>query len=103
MEICVRQLILGQDGIYRDEEFIANQLNITSRTLRNKLAVIGTSYRKILESVRKKSAVNYLENTKLTIGEIAEKTGYSDARSFRRAFAKWQGITPADYRNKLIS
>jgi len=100
MEICVRQLILAQDGIFHDEEFIADQLNITSRTLRNKLSLIGTSYRKILEDVRKKSALNYLESSQLTISEIAEKIGYSDARSFRRAFVNWQGVTPADYRKQ---
>jgi len=103
MEMCVRQLINEQGELFPDEEFIADKLNITSRTLRNKLALLGTSYREIIDSIRKKSALEYLIKKSLTMNEIAEKTGYSDARSFRRAFKKWTGATPDEYRKSYIS
>lgn len=103
MEMCVIQLIVEQEDVFPDEELIANKLNITSRTLRNKLALLGTSFRQITDNIRKKSATKYLQQKSLTMNEIAEKTGYSDARSFRRAFKKWTGITPDKYRKSYLS
>lgn len=103
IEMSVRKLIDEQVDIIPDEEFIAGKLNITSRTLRNKLALLGTSYRSIINSVRKKAAISFLHKTTLTISEIAEKTGYSDARSFRRAFKQWTSTTPDEYRKRTVT
>lgn len=103
MEMYVRQLMVEQEDVFPDEELIADKLNITSRTLRNKLALLGTSFRKIADSIRKKHATKYLQQKSFTMNEIAEKTGYSDARSFRRAFKKWTGTTPDKYRKSYLS
>ena len=61
-------------------------------------AEIGTSYRALLEGERQASACRYLSSTGLTVAAIAGQLGYADARSFRTAFRRWMGTTPAAYR-----
>jgi AraC-like DNA-binding protein len=95
----VRQIILKQHNKFWDEDTIAQRLNITSRTLRNQLRRAGTNYQSVLDSIRKQISQDDLLHSALNIEEIAEHVGYSDARSFRRAFKKWTGQTPVEYRN----
>lgn len=77
---------------------IARELNISSRTLRRKLADEGTTYRDIVSEVRLKKAVELLESSDSTIEEIAVFLGYSDTPNFYHAFKKWTGTTPAEFR-----
>ena len=95
----VRQIILERNNEFWSEDTIAERLNITSRTLRNRLRRLNTSYQAILDSLREQIARDDLTRSTLTVNAIAEHVGYSDARSFRRAFKKWTGMTPDDYRN----
>jgi len=96
----VRQLILEQQHGYLDEESIAEKLNITSRTLRNRLSRLGTSYQTILNDLKEQVARNDLLKSSLTIADIADRTGFSDSRSLRRAFKKWTGMTPDEFRRQ---
>lgn len=95
----VRQMILEQSNEFWSEDAVAEGLNVTARTLRNQLRRTGTSYQVILDSLREQIAQDDLLHSTLNINEIAEHVGYSDARSFRRAFKKWTGLTPDEYRN----
>lgn len=79
-------------------ETMADHFNMSSRTLRRKLANQGTSFQNILSDVRKKLSIEYLRDTALSIDEIADRLGYSDATNFRHAFKKWTGRTAGDYR-----
>jgi AraC-like DNA-binding protein len=88
-------------GRFPDIEAIASTLCVTSRTLRRKLQAEGTSYNNLLASIRLALAEDYLKTTLLSIGDIAAALGFSDAASFRHAFKKWTGATPADYRGPL--
>ena len=99
----VRQLILEQKIEFWDEAAIAARLNITSRTLRNRLRRLDTSYQEILDSLREQIARDDLNRSTLNVSDIAEHVGYSDARSFRRAFKKWTGMTPGDFRQRRLT
>jgi AraC-like DNA-binding protein len=81
--------------IYRDIRFedVAENLNISPRNLRTKLASEGTTYTKILDNIRKKVAVIYLKED-LTLEKIAEKLGYCDAVSFSHAYKRWFSKAP---------
>lgn len=48
--------------------------------------------------MRKSVAMEFLENTHLLIDQVAERVGFADATSFRKAFRKWTGHCPTDYR-----
>jgi AraC-like DNA-binding protein len=98
----VRQLILEQQHVFLDEVSIASRLNITSRTLRNRLSRAGTSYQQILNNLKETIAKNDLLKSQLSVGDIANRSGFSEARSFRRAFKQWTGMTPNEYRKKNV-
>ena len=68
------------------------------RTLHRHLKSEGTSYRQILENVSHTIASQQLTNTSITVEEISLLLGYIDVANFRRAFKRWTGMTPSDYR-----
>jgi len=75
---------------------VAQQFNMSERTLRRRLAELSVSYRQLLDEVRYERARELLENRHQSINEVALALGFSDARSFRRAFKRWSGIVPSD-------
>jgi AraC-like DNA-binding protein len=73
---------------------VARKLSVSKRTLQRRIEAEGTSYQQILDDTRTQLAYHYLENTALTIGEIAFLLGYTEPNSFYRAFRVWTGSTP---------
>ena len=80
------------------QESIAERLNLSQSSLYRKLKEADTSYQRIVDSFRREQAISYLQNTPLSICEIADKLGFSDSSNFRRAFKKWTGNTPTELR-----
>lgn len=95
----VRRIILGRSGDFPDVDEVAEELYMSSRTLKRKLQQLGTSYQRILDELRKGLAVEYLSQSDRTVDEIALSLGYSDASNFARAFRRWTGRSPSDYRS----
>jgi len=79
-------------------ERAARSLGTTPRTLQRRLAAEGTRYQSVGESVRREAAEGYLTDTSLSAGEVAYLLGYSEPAAFHRAFRRWEGMTPADFR-----
>lgn len=98
----VRQFTLQEPYFELNESAVAGKLNITTRTLRNRLKIQGTSYREIVDGLREDIAKNQLGNEYISLSNIAEQTGYSDARAFRRAFKRWTEVTPEAFRNQIL-
>ena len=84
-------------GIAR-KELVAEELNMTSRTLQRKLETEGNSYQALLKQIRLERASDLLKNSRLAIQDIAYNLGFSDGRSFHRSFKDWTGQTPGDFR-----
>jgi AraC-like DNA-binding protein len=82
-----------------DFESVAFQLNTSSQTLRRRLKDEDTSFQAIKDQVRRDLAIYYLSDNSLSINEIALKVGFTEPSTFHRAFKKWTGITPGDYRS----
>jgi len=80
---------------------LAERLNLSPRTLRRRLAEFGLNCQDVIEDSRNRLAKELLGNTGLSIDDIAERVGYSDASSFRKAFKRWTSKTPADYRSDV--
>jgi AraC-like DNA-binding protein len=93
----VRYLLLKCTDTFPDAEAIAQILHMTSRTLRNRLREQGTSFQSILDDVRQQLAVNYLAST-LSLADISALVGFNDVSNFRRAFKKWTGKNPSEFR-----
>lgn len=94
----VQNELLRKPGRFPRVEDVAKTLKITSRTLHRRLSGIGTNFQTILDGVRKRLAIEYLESTPLTIEEIADLMGFSEATNFRKAFKKWTNRTPREFR-----
>jgi AraC-like DNA-binding protein len=79
-------------------EEVAGRLKLPSWTLRRKLAEEGTQFREILNDTRHDLAITYIRDTELAFGEIAYLLGFASAEAFARAFKRWNGQTPGEFR-----
>jgi len=77
---------------------VAKRLGMSPRTLQRRLGELGTSYQKLLDDVRRRSARRLLANTDLGAGEVAFLLGFEELNSFTRAFHAWEGTTPTRWR-----
>ena len=80
---------------------IAAILNISNSTLCRKLDADKTSYRELVEITRRKIALEMLKDEKIKISEISDKLGYANVTAFNRAFKRWEGVTPSEYKNSF--
>ena len=76
---------------------IASQLHMTAQTLHRNLKREGTSYQHIKDSIRRDIAVSKLVKDRLPVKQVAEIVGFSESRSFTRAFKHWTGLSPREY------
>lgn len=96
---ATRRILLQAGDDFPDIKEVAYKLHISESTLRRRLKEESSSYRKICDEVRDILAKKYLTTTNLTISDIAMLLNYSEAASFRRAFIRWNKVTPNDYRH----
>ena len=100
-EDVVQQVIREVTKILEDGpsiEDVATNLNMSSRTLRRRLAEHNASYQQILQDVRRQIAIAYLRDTHMTVDDIAARVGFADSANFRQAFKRWTGNPPSHYR-----
>ncbi|MFK7977212.1 MAG: AraC family transcriptional regulator ligand-binding domain-containing protein [Halioglobus sp.] len=81
-------------------ERMAEQLFTTPRTLIRRLENENTSFKQLLESLRREYAEKLLKDARLNIADVAEILGYSDQANFGRAFRRWYGESPAHWRKR---
>lgn len=81
-----------------DLEEVAQHLELPTWTLRRKLAEEGTRFRNLLNDTRRDLAETYIRDTELAFGEIAYLLGFASAEAFQRAFKRWTGLTPGEFR-----
>lgn len=79
-------------------EKVAAQLNMSGRTMQRHLASEQTNYKDLLKEVRLEMATHLLQNTGLSIDEIATRLGFAETRSFHRSFKQWTGSTVSAFR-----
>lgn len=84
-------------GCSASKEYVASLMHMSPRTLQKKLQKEGTSFKEILEGVRRRLAITLLRDESKTVGEVAVLLGYSNTANFSRAFKKWTGSYPANY------
>ncbi|ASP39150.1 hypothetical protein CHH28_10880 [Bacterioplanes sanyensis] len=80
------------------QEQVAAQLHVSGATLNRKLKQEGTSYQQLKDDIRQQQARHMLRHSELTIDQVAEQLGYSDASNFTKAFKTWTGMPPSAYR-----
>jgi AraC-like DNA-binding protein len=81
-------------------ERCAGKLGLSVRTLQAKLAESGLIFSDILEQQRMNAAGEYLAREQMSLDDVAALLGYAEQSSFGRAFKRWTGQTPRQYRQK---
>lgn len=90
-------LTLLLDG-YPDIHFAAEVAGMSVRTLQRRLADIGLTYSQLLTETRMRLAAERLTDSDMSIAEIADSLGYTDAANFARAFRRQTGMSPRSFR-----
>ena len=81
-----------------DQETVARRLYRSRSTLQRQLGAEGTNYRQILESTRRSLAEQYLRSKHYSQAEVAFMLGFTDQSNLARAFRRWTGMTPGEFR-----
>jgi AraC-like DNA-binding protein len=79
---------------------IARRIGTSSRTLRRRLAALGTSFQAELDTMRRDLALQQLRAERTQIADIADRLGFASANAFQRAFRRWTGQAPSTYRTR---
>lgn len=82
-------------------ESLAHGLHLSLRSLQRHLSDEGSSYEQVLADTRRDLALNHLREADCSISEVAYLLGFSDSSSFSRAFKRWTGQSPSQYRDSV--
>lgn len=78
---------------------VAHSLGMGERTLQRRLAAVGAVFSDLLEEVRRATGIEYVSYSNLSFTEIAPMLGYSESSAFSRAFRRWTGCSPQQFRD----
>lgn len=81
-------------------EEVAKRLNTSSRSLQRRLSEKGYSFKSLVEDTRRHLAESYIRSTTHSLTDIAFMLGYSEISAFTRAFRRWCGVTPQQFRKQ---
>lgn len=82
------------------QDAIARRLSMSTRSLQRKLNSEGSHFREILSYTRHELALQYLQRSEIPVLEIGYRLGFSEPANFTRAFKRWQGVPPQQYREQ---
>ncbi len=80
---------------------VASALRMSTRTLQRRLQDENTSFQQLLDETRRELAMQFLRQKRMTLLEIAYLLGFADPSNFFRAFKRWFGMPPGQYREQL--
>ena len=93
-----RRLRLFLPGELPDFERLADEMNMAPATMRRRLHEEGASYQSIKDQLRRDLAISHLSHTSRGVMDIALELGFSERSAFHRAFRKWTGASPGEFR-----
>ena len=85
------------------EEGIASSINLSQRSLQRRLKEQGMSFTQLLESTRKELGLQYVRDPQHSFNEIGFLLGFAEPGNFSRAFKRWYGKSPSQYRQDSLS
>ena len=81
-------------------ELVCDQLGLSKRSLNRRLSESGHNFRMLVSESQREVSEDLLKNTAHSVGEIAFQTGFSEQSAFNRAFKRWTGFSPAEFRKQ---
>lgn len=100
LESQLRARLLSTEGVKPSLAALAQELNISPRSLIRKLKQKGTSYQSIVDDIHQNVAQHQLRHSSLSVAQIGYNLGYADPSNFGRAFRAWSGMSPGEYRRQ---
>lgn len=99
-ELCqsIKLILLRTPERFPNMDSVAEELEMSPRTLRRRLSEEQTTYQALMDEVRRDLAIGYLSDTQLSMTEVAERIGFTEYGNFRKAFKRWTGQAPSFYR-----
>ena len=98
----IKSFLMNQDLLHSNPDEIAGKLCMSPRTMRRHLQQHQVSYQDLLDEVRKAKAEAYMLNQNMSVTEIGYALGFHDTSNFSKAFKRWTGISPSEYKLKLV-
>jgi AraC-like DNA-binding protein len=92
----LKMFLAGQKPRLED---VALEMRVSSRTLQRRLLEEGITFHNLVEEARREMAQHYLRQPSLELNETAYLLGYEDPNSFIRAFHRWEGTSPGEWRS----
>ncbi len=77
---------------------VSDYLGTSPRTLKRRLSEKGMTFRDCVQNIQQETSIDLIRNSTRSMAEIAFQTGFSEQSAFNRAFKRWTGKSPADYR-----
>lgn len=100
----IRRLLRRRlDGELPSLAAVGDWLAMTPQTLRRRLREEGHGFQALKDGLRRDTAIACLAQLELSLLTIANRVGFSEASTFHRAFKKWTGVAPGEYRLTRIA
>jgi AraC-like DNA-binding protein len=96
-EIILPLLHTGQVAM----DNITDRIGLSRQTLYRRLKAEGTTFEQVLDALRHRLALQYLQGSKVSVNETAYLVGFNDPAAFSHAFKRWTGMSPRNYRNSI--
>ena len=84
-----------------NQKSIADALHVSLSSLQRKLKDEETTFKELLENTRRSLAMQYIREARRPLGELSYLLGFSEHSSFSRAFRRWTGTSPAEFRRSI--
>jgi AraC-like DNA-binding protein len=94
----VRTVLTASNDRLPTLEDVADTLHVSTRTLKRRLQEEGRNFRALVDHVLCERATQMLQEEGLSVSEVAYRLGYNDVSNFSRAFRRWTGQSPSDFR-----
>lgn len=92
---------LAQGAI--EPERVARELGMSPRTMRRRLSALGTSHQQLLDDLRRTLASVELRHGQAPISDVADRLHFASRSAFQRAFRRYTGMSPSEYRTRFNS
>ncbi|MGK0249294.1 MAG: AraC-like DNA-binding protein [Oleispira sp.] len=96
----IKDCLLKQNATQKN---VAHQLNLSIRNLQRRLKEVGVTYQSILDDSREALALSLIKDVDLPLYEISFLVGFTEPSAFYKAFRRWTGKRPGDYRQDVIN
>lgn len=97
----VRRQVKNRDRGFLSLTELADAYGVSVRTMKRRIEAHGTSFQTLLDELRRDRALFLLERDASSVESVAAELGYADTANFRRAFKRWMGQTPSEWRESV--